>query len=55
MASIATFSRRVIARCDPPAGVPYNASAYGSVVKLFGGVDYCTVLFRTPCGPLKKD
>ena len=21
------FSRRVIARCGPPAGVPYNASA----------------------------
>ena len=25
--SVATFSRRVIARYGPPAGVPYNASA----------------------------
>ena len=24
---VAMFSRRVIARCGPPAGVPYNASA----------------------------
>ena len=26
-ASVAMFPRRVIARCGPPAGVPYNASA----------------------------
>ena len=48
------FSRRVIARCGPPAGVPYNASA-SFVVKLFGGVDYCTqctVLVRT--GTIEK-
>ena len=27
MAIVATFSRRVIVRCGPLAGVPYNASA----------------------------
>ena len=48
------FSRRVIARCGPPAGVPYNASALFRG-KLFGGVDYCTectVLVRT--GTIEK-
>ena len=43
------FSRRVIARYGPPAGVPYNASA-SFRGKTVGGVDYCTqctVLVRT--------
>ena len=49
MASVATFSRRVIARYGPPAGLPYNASS-SFCSKTVWGVDYCTVVFRTEKG-----
>ena len=49
-ASVAAFSRRVIARCDPSAGVPFNASAS---FRVWGsGLLYGTL---SNCGPLKKD
>ena len=41
--SVATFSRPVIARCGPPAGVPYNASASFCNKTVWG----CGLLFRT--------
>ena len=50
------FPRRVIARCGPPAGVPYNASASFRGKTVWGcGLLYEVYGTRSNWGPLKKD
>ena len=50
------FSRHVIARCGPPAGVPYNTSALFRSKTVWGcGLLYAVYGTCSNWGPLKED